>query len=35
MGRSEQNGNRRLGGYDTKFCGKYGGDDTDFSKRYG
>ena len=25
----------RLGGYDKKFCGKYGGDDTDFSTRYG
>jgi len=23
-----------LGGYDERFCGKYGGDDTDFSKRY-
>lgn len=23
-----------LGGYDPKFCGKYGGDDTDFSDRY-
>ena len=23
-----------LGGYDEKFCGKYGGDDTDFSRRY-
>jgi hypothetical protein len=25
----------QLGGYDSKFCGKYGGDDTDFSDRYG
>jgi len=24
-----------LGGYNSKFCGKYGGDDTDFSSRYG
>lgn len=24
-----------LGGYDESFCGKYGGDDTNFSKRYG
>jgi glycosyltransferase involved in cell wall biosynthesis len=24
-----------LNGYDEKFCGKYGGDDTDFSNRYG
>lgn len=24
-----------LGGYDEKFCGKYGGDDTNFSRRYG
>jgi len=24
-----------LKGYDPKFCGKYGGDDTDFSRRYG
>jgi len=24
-----------LGGYDPKFCGKYGGDDTDLSQRYG
>jgi len=24
-----------LGGYDEKFCGKYGGDDTDYSDRYG
>jgi len=24
-----------LGGYDERFCGKYGGDDTDFSDRYG
>jgi predicted glycosyltransferase involved in capsule biosynthesis len=24
----------RLGGYDEKFCGKYGGDDVDFNKRY-
>jgi hypothetical protein len=24
----------RLGGYDQKFCGKYGGDDVDFNKRY-
>ena len=23
-----------LEGYDEKFCGKYGGDDTDFSRRY-
>jgi len=23
-----------MGGYDKKFCGKYGGDDTDFSDRY-
>ena len=24
-----------LGGYDESFCGKYGGDDTNFSRRYG
>lgn len=24
-----------MGGYDEKFCGKYGGDDTDYSRRYG
>ena len=24
-----------LGGYDERFCGKYGGDDTDFARRYG
>lgn len=24
-----------LGGYDEKFCGKYGGDDVDFQNRYG
>jgi len=24
-----------LGGYDEKFCGKHGGDDTDLSRRYG
>lgn len=24
-----------LGGYDESYCGKYGGDDVDFSKRYG
>jgi len=24
-----------LDGYNEKFCGKYGGDDTDFSRRYG
>jgi len=24
----------KLGGYDESFCGKYGGDDTDFSNRY-
>jgi len=24
-----------LGGYDESFCGKYGGDDTDFNDRYG
>lgn len=24
-----------LGGYDEKYCGKYGGDDVDFSNRYG
>ena len=24
-----------MGGYDKKFCGQYGGDDTDFSDRYG
>jgi len=24
----------QLGGYDESFCGKYGGDDTDFSYRY-
>lgn len=24
-----------LNGYDEKFCGKYGGDDTDLSRRYG
>lgn len=24
-----------LHGYDEKFCGKYGGDDTDYSSRYG
>jgi glycosyltransferase involved in cell wall biosynthesis len=26
---------QELGGYDESFCGKYGGDDTNFSKRYG
>lgn len=26
---------RELGGYDESFCGKYGGDDTDLSRRYG
>jgi predicted glycosyltransferase involved in capsule biosynthesis len=25
---------RKLGGYNESFCGKYGGDDTDFSYRY-
>jgi predicted glycosyltransferase involved in capsule biosynthesis len=25
---------RRLGGYDERFCGKYGGDDVDFHDRY-
>lgn len=25
----------QLGGYDSSFCGKYGGDDTDFNRRYG
>ena len=25
----------QLRGYDSKFCGKYGGDDTDFMNRYG
>lgn len=25
----------RLGGYDESFCGKYGGDDTNFATRYG
>jgi hypothetical protein len=25
---------RRLGGYDERFCGKYGGDDLDFNARY-
>lgn len=25
----------RLGGYNEKYCGKYGGDDVDFSHRYG
>ena len=25
----------KLGGYDEKFCGKYGGDDTDLARRYG
>lgn len=25
----------RLGGYDERYCGRYGGDDVDFSKRYG
>ena len=24
-----------LGGYDESYCGKYGGDDTDFANRYG
>lgn len=24
-----------LGGYDERYCGRYGGDDVDFSKRYG
>jgi len=24
----------RLGGYDPRYCGRYGGDDVDFSKRY-
>lgn len=24
----------RLGGYDERYCGRYGGDDVDFSKRY-
>jgi hypothetical protein len=24
----------RMGGYDERFCGKYGGDDTEFSNRY-
>lgn len=24
-----------LGGYDKKYCGRYGGDDVDFNKRYG
>jgi len=24
-----------LAGYDSRFCGKYGGDDTDFNRRYG
>jgi len=24
-----------LGGYDPRFCGRYGGDDTDFNRRYG
>jgi len=24
----------RLGGYDERFCGRYGGDDIDFNKRY-
>jgi glycosyltransferase involved in cell wall biosynthesis len=26
---------QELGGYDESFCGKYGGDDTNFSRRYG
>lgn len=26
---------REMKGYDPKFCGKYGGDDTDFHRRYG
>jgi hypothetical protein len=25
---------RRLGGYDERFCGRYGGDDIDFNERY-
>jgi hypothetical protein len=25
---------RRLGGYDERFCGRYGGDDVDFNARY-
>jgi glycosyltransferase involved in cell wall biosynthesis len=25
----------KLGGYDERFCGKYGGDDTDYARRYG
>lgn len=25
----------KLGGYDEQFCGRYGGDDTDFMKRFG
>lgn len=25
----------QLNGYDEKFCGKHGGDDTDFNRRYG
>jgi hypothetical protein len=25
---------QRLGGYDERFCGKYGGDDIDFNRRY-
>jgi hypothetical protein len=24
----------RLGGYDERFCGRYGGDDVDFNERY-
>jgi len=25
---------QRLGGYDERFCGRYGGDDIDFNRRY-
>lgn len=25
---------QRLGGYDERFCGRYGGDDVDFNRRY-